>query len=88
VTHELSLMADMMRKVQGVARAENADRVVAVSVRLGALAHISPDHLREHFAAAARGTVAEGARVDVEVNEDVDDPHAQEIVLLSVEVPA
>jgi hydrogenase nickel incorporation protein HypA/HybF len=87
VTHELSLMADMLRKVQAVAHAEGADHVVSVSVRLGALAHISPTHLREHFEAAAQGTVAEGARVDVEVNEDVDDPQAQEIVLLSVEVP-
>jgi hydrogenase nickel incorporation protein HypA/HybF len=88
MTHELSLMADMLRKVERVAHAEDAERVVAVCVRLGALAHISPDHLREHFEAAARGTVAEGARVDVEVNDDIDDPQAQEIVLLSVEVPA
>jgi hydrogenase nickel incorporation protein HypA/HybF len=88
VTHELSLMADMLRKVEAVAHAEGADHVICVSVRLGALAHISPGHLREHFEMAATGTVAEGARVDVEVNEDVDDPQAQEIVLLSVEVPA
>jgi hydrogenase nickel incorporation protein HypA/HybF len=88
VTHELTLLVGMMRRIDAVARDEGADRVVAISVRLGALAHISPDHLREHFEAAARGTVAEGARVDVELNDDVDDPLAQEIVLLSVEVPA
>lgn len=88
MTHELTLLAGIMRRIDAIARAENAQRIVAIRVRLGALAQISPEHFREHFEDAARGTVAEGARVDVELGEDVDDPLAQEIVLESVEVPA
>jgi hydrogenase nickel incorporation protein HypA/HybF len=42
--------------------------------------------LREHFARAAQGTVAEGARLNLEVLTNVTDPHAQEILLESVEV--
>jgi len=84
--HELTLMAGIMRKVERVAQEEDARRVTGVRLRLGALAHISPEHLREHFDLAARGTVAEGARVDVEVMQDVRDPDAQEIILCSVEV--
>jgi hydrogenase nickel incorporation protein HypA/HybF len=84
--HELTLLADIMRKVEGVADGEQAQRVTAVHLRLGALAHISPDHLREHFEQAAQGTRAEGARVEIEEGHDLDDPHAQDIMLTSVEV--
>jgi hydrogenase nickel incorporation protein HypA/HybF len=84
--HELTLTADLMRKVKQVAADAGAERVTAVSLWLGALAHISPEHLREHFEIGARGTVAEGARVDVEADTDIDHPDAQEIVLVSVEV--
>lgn len=84
--HELSLIADLMRKVESIAAGEKAARVLEVKVRLGALAHISPEHFRDHFARAARGTVAEDARLRVERSEDDRDPHAQEILLESVTV--
>ncbi|MCA9483354.1 MAG: hydrogenase maturation nickel metallochaperone HypA [Nitrospina sp.] len=84
--HEQSLMADMMRKIFSIVEAENATAVSSVTVRLGALAHISPDHFREHFEQAAQGTCAEGARVDVIELEDRQDPQAQDIVLDSIEL--
>ena len=84
--HELTLMADVMRKVERVAGEAGAERVTAVHIWLGALAHISPEHLREHFELAARGGVAERAAVGIEQSGDLDDPNAQEIVLVSVEV--
>jgi len=86
--HELSLLADLMRKVEAVAADHGAERVASVRVRLGALAHISPEHLREHFTEAARGTVADGAALVVDARTDTADPHAQDIVLESVEVQA
>jgi len=86
--HELSLLADLMRKVEAVAAREGARRVRAVTVRLGALAHISAAHLAEHFARAALGGVAAGARLEVETVADPADPRAQDIVLVSVEVEA
>lgn len=84
--HELSLLANLLRKIETVAQREQAPAVTRVSVRIGALCHLSPAHLREHFARAAQGTVAEGASLHIKVVTDVTDPHAQEIVLESVEV--
>ena len=84
--HESSLLKDLLSKVKTIAEENGADRVIGVKVKLGALAQISPDHLREHFDNAVAGTVAEGARLEVEVLQDNFDPHAQDIILDSVEV--
>jgi hydrogenase nickel incorporation protein HypA/HybF len=84
--HESSLMVDLMRKIETVARNNGAQKVLSVSVRLGALSHMSPAHFRAHYQVASRGTLAEGAQLKIQVLEDLDDPHAQEILLESVEV--
>jgi len=84
--HELTLLADIMRKIEGVADDEQATQVTAVHLQLGALAHISPDHLREHFEQAAIGTRAQGARLEIEEISDIEDEHAQDILLTAVEV--
>jgi hydrogenase nickel incorporation protein HypA/HybF len=83
--HERALLADLMREIERVARAEEASRVVAVRVRIGPMSHMTPAHFVEHFDDAARGTIAEGARCDVETI-DPRDPLAQSIVLESVEL--
>jgi len=57
-----------------------------VTVKLGALSHISPDHFREHFVHGARGTIAEGARLTLEIGHDPGDPRAQDVVLDCLEV--
>jgi hydrogenase nickel incorporation protein HypA/HybF len=44
--------------------------VTRVVVRVGPLSHFTPAHFREHFADAARGTVADGAEVDVSIDAD------------------
>jgi hydrogenase nickel incorporation protein HypA/HybF len=84
--HEFSLINDLMWKIDAIVREQGARRVVGVKVRLGALSHISPDHFREHFEAAATGTIAEAARLDIETLREERDPHAQDILLDSVEV--
>jgi hydrogenase nickel incorporation protein HypA/HybF len=84
--HEASLMANLMRRIEDAARAEGARRVTGVAVRLGALSHLSPEHFAEHFEEASRGSVAEGARLEIAVSDDIEDAQAQEILLESVEV--
>jgi hydrogenase nickel incorporation protein HypA/HybF len=84
--HERALMNDLMREIEAVARADGAARVTRVAVRLGALSHFTPEHFREHFVDAARGTLAEGAAVDAVLEDDLDDPGAAGVVLESVEV--
>ncbi|WP_019594571.1 hydrogenase maturation nickel metallochaperone HypA [Thioalkalivibrio sp. ALM2T] len=84
--HEFSLMADLMRKIEQVAADNNARRVTRVRVWLGALSHITPEHFREHFEDGIRGTVAEGAELEVETSDDEAHPEAQQILLRSLDV--
>ena len=84
--HERALMRDLVARIARLAREEEATRVTRVSVRLGALSHFTPAHFREHFDDAVRGTVAEGAAVDAELDGDLGHPRARDVVLESVEV--
>ncbi len=84
--HEMSLIHDLMRKIETIAREQNATKVVGVKVRLGALSHISAEHFREHFEEETKNTIAEGARLEAIALTDENDPEAQDIILDSVEV--
>ncbi len=84
--HEQSLMADLMKQIESIARKQGAAKIVCVNVKLGALSHISADHFKVHFVQAAKGTCAEHARLEVEILKDVHNPNAQEILLDSLEV--
>ena len=84
--HERALMRDLVERIVAVAEAERAGRVTRVSVRLGALSHFTPEHFREHFEDAARGTCAEGAAVHAALDADLHAPRARRVVLESVEV--
>lgn len=84
--HERALMRDVMSRIEELARDEGATRVTRIDVRLGALSHFTPEHFREHFEDASRGTVAEGARVVATVAGDARDTHASDVVVDSVEV--
>lgn len=84
--HEQAVMNDLMRKLEAEARSEGGRRVTRVRVRLGALSHFTAEHFREHFADAARGTIADGAAVDAEVETDPTDAHADGVVLESIEL--
>jgi hydrogenase nickel incorporation protein HypA/HybF len=84
--HEHALMTDLMRQILATAKQEKARRVVGISVSLGALSHMSPAHFAEHFRDAAAGTIAEGAAIDAAKSDDINDPHAADVVLKDVEV--
>jgi len=83
--HERALLADLVHEIESVASRERARRVVGVRVRVGPMSHMTPAHFVEHFVEATRGTVAEGARCDVDAI-DPRDPLAQSIFLESVEL--
>jgi hydrogenase nickel incorporation protein HypA/HybF len=84
--HEMTLMVGLVRRIEEIAREHQAARVVRVRVAVGSLAHLSPEHLREHFEEATRGTAAEGAELEIRVIEDLADPNAQSVVLESAEI--
>jgi len=79
-------MDDLVRKVAAVAEAEHATSIARIRVRIGALSHFTPEHFREHWVDASRGTVAEGAEVDATVDDELDGAAAQGVVLESVEL--
>jgi hydrogenase nickel incorporation protein HypA/HybF len=82
-------MADVVREIEEMAQLEGAEKVVCVGVRLGSLSHFTPEHFREHFEDATRGTIAEGAEVDAVLDDDLTSLRARDVVLerLEVELP-
>lgn len=84
--HERHLTQDLIRELERLAAAEGGTRVTRIRVRLGALSHFTPDHFREHFEDAARGTKAEGAEVQAELSTDPGEPGAQGVMLETVEL--
>jgi hydrogenase nickel incorporation protein HypA/HybF len=84
--HEFSLIKDIINKITTIAREQHASKVLSVTVKLGVLSHISPDHFREHFNHATRGTVAEEARLNLNIVNDMNDPRSQEVLLENIEV--
>ena len=84
--HEASLLRDLMEKIESIVVSDGGGTLASIRVSVGALSHMSPEHFREHFDQATSGTRFHGARVDVRLLEDYDHPHAQDIILESVEV--
>ena len=84
--HEASLLAGLIRAIESAAEAHHATRVVGATVAIGPLSGLSEEHLREHFALASRGSIAEGATLTIEVRREVADPGALAIVLERIEV--
>jgi len=84
--HELSLINNLLGKIETVVKSNGGKRAVAVDVWLGALSHISRDRFADYFQEFSRGTVAEDAWLDIEVSDDSDDPNAQQILLRNIEV--
>ena len=84
--HEKFVIDDLMQKIIEKAQLANAVKVSKISVWLGALSHMSPSHFKEHFQMAALGTIAENAQIDIETSDDIQDPHANRILLRSIEI--
>ena len=84
--HETAWLHELVQAVAAVARRDGATRVVGVTVRLGLSSVLSIEHIREGFADAARGTIAEGARLVItQVGEEAG-PIGRGEVLDSIEI--
>lgn len=84
--HEKAVMRDLLGRILELAAAERASAVTRVNVRLGALSHFTPEHFREHFEDASRGTTAEGATVEASLSYDATEDNAASVMLESVEL--
>lgn len=63
--HELALAEAVVEIAESAAQEAGGDRIRVVRVAIGALSHADPAALAFCFEAAARGTLAEGARLDI-----------------------
>lgn len=79
--HESGVVNDVLKRIELLAREHSAERVTAVKLSFSRFS-ISPEHFREHFDIVSKGTVAEGARLDIEVGEG----GQPEVLLDSIEV--
>jgi hydrogenase nickel incorporation protein HypA/HybF len=63
--HELSIAEDLLGIVSRTAAENNLRRVSRLRIVLGALGNVIPDALEFAFDVAGRGTVAEGAELEI-----------------------
>ncbi|RAI43095.1 hydrogenase maturation nickel metallochaperone HypA [Rhodoplanes roseus] len=63
--HEMSLSAGVIALVEDAARRERFSHARVVVLELGELGHVEPEAMLFCFDAVSRGTVAEGARLDI-----------------------
>ncbi len=64
--HEVSLMAQTLEVAIAQAQAHQAQHIHRLTLRIGTLSGVVPEALAFAFAAAIPGTIAEGARLEVE----------------------
>jgi len=84
--HELALIQNLLSKIDSVVREHGGRRAVAVEVWLGALSHLSADRFADYFEEFSRGTLAEGAWLDIETSDDTEDPNAQQVLLRDLDI--
>ena len=64
--HELSLMGAVRDQALAAAAAAGADRIEAITLRVGELAGVDPEALHFAFPVVMQGTIAEGALLRIE----------------------
>ncbi|PRH18942.1 hydrogenase maturation nickel metallochaperone HypA [Burkholderia multivorans] len=64
--HELSLCESLIELVEDERLRRGFTKVRAMRVAVGALGHVDPDAMRFCFDAVTSGTIAQGARLDIE----------------------
>ncbi len=64
--HEMALAESVLEIARDAARSEGAHAVRGVRLEIGALASVEPEALRFCFDAVVRGSVAEGARLEID----------------------
>ncbi len=84
--HEASLAADLVCRIKEIAHAQGVQRVLSVRIQVDGWSILSRDHLQDHFALVSRGTVAEGARLEVKAADEDSFTGGMGLLLESLEV--
>ena len=61
--HELVIVEGILDVVVPEARKHGANQILSIRLKVGELSGVIPECVREYFTVAARGTMAEGAKV-------------------------
>ena len=69
--HEFHIADGVVKTALAEAEKHGARRITALKLRLGGKSHITPEGMETCIEASARGTIAEGARIEIEVFENV-----------------
>lgn len=64
--HELAITESIIDLINREARDKGFQKVLAVSLRVGEYSGLVPECLREFFPIAARGSIAEGAALEIQ----------------------
>jgi hydrogenase nickel incorporation protein HypA/HybF len=64
--HEMSLVESLVELVEDERRKQDFSRVRMIRLRVGTLGHAEPEALRFCFDAITSGTIADGARLEIE----------------------
>jgi len=64
--HEMALCRNIVEVIREQAEAQGFRAVKTVRLSIGTLSHVEPQALEFGFDAASRGTIAEGARLEIE----------------------
>jgi hydrogenase nickel incorporation protein HypA/HybF len=79
--HELSIAETVVDMLAEEATRHGANKILSVRIRLGRLSGVVRDALAFSFDVAAQGTIAEGARLDIE------DASGHEMEVVAMEIP-
>lgn len=64
--HEMSLTESVIAIIEDAAKTQGFKRVKTVVLEIGQLSHASPEAMAFCFEAVSHGTIAEGARLDIQ----------------------
>lgn len=64
--HEMAVTQSVLNIALEAGKNAGARRITAVRIKMGAYSDVVPAVLREYFAVAARGTMAEGADIQIQ----------------------
>ncbi len=67
--HESGLVEELIEEIGRVARDNGGARVSRVEIGVGELAGFTHEHFEEHFRAASRNTLADGAVLEIHTRE-------------------
>lgn len=75
--HEIHLLTDLLNDLLKAGKENQAQKIKKVYLRMGTFTEINEEILRHFFAEKAKGTIAQGAEIEIEPSQ------ARELRLLS-----